>query len=56
MGEWIIDPCRELLLMHPSPIQGYYRIYIHPNDFTSPNVMRNRPYKTGVLPLDVTAK
>ena len=26
------------------------------NFFTSPNVMRNRPYKTGVLPLDVTAK
>jgi len=24
--------------------------------FTSPNVMRNRPYKMGVLPLDVTAK
>jgi len=23
---------------------------------TSPNVMRNRPYKTVVLPLDVTAK
>ena len=23
---------------------------------TSPNGMRNRPYKTAVLPLDVTAK